>query len=512
MTVTMMAVTTLFAAETIGVVIALQGRATAAQPQAQARALALKSDVFLNDNITTEAGGRLQILFDDDSVISQGENSTLVIDEYVYSPRKEDDNRFGARMLKGVFRVITGEITKLNPDRFKVRGRLATIGIRGCDVGCRVGQTLEHVYILELHRRENVIVGPLDDQGAQPDAWQFDPITVKRGGRVVSIEANKQTMERDFQAGELALFVGAVMPTPGGAPRPAKPAGGGPQGGEGEPDGEEPGDGEGDGEGGGDQGGRKPRRHGARRRGAGGGYVHNGMTGDVRDPITDPPGLVQPEGDTEPSTVPPKTKPKFVVRERGTDWLWGVWIKDKKIVDVESRTASPVDVATLIEYTSGVGVHHLQGDGTTAALIKGFGKQTYLEGECRINVWAGQTGGPTWDGAFLMGGGGANNAIGGASAPGDRLAFTAYGSINANGRMVGQHDMYGLRFNGKQYGPDSIVGEYIYGQLVGEKDTARPKVTGSVGKYGFDHGDVKLKGVWGNDFPPPRSGGSDMLP
>lgn len=484
--------TGLFAAESIGVVIALQGRATAAQPQAQARVLALKSDVSLNDRITTEAGAKLQILFNDDSVISQGENSTLVVDEYVYSPQKAADNNFAARMVKGAFRVITGEITKLNPDRFKVRGRLATIGIRGCDVGCRVGQTLEHVYVLELHRKENVVVGPLgflDPQGAKPGVWQFDPVTVKRGGRAVSVEANKQVTERDFQPGELALFVNAVMPTPGAAPKPAnppKPAGG-----------VQPGEG---GEGGGEdqQTGLPRRRPLVRRRLAKSGpYVRNSTSGGGDDPIVDPPELDGPAGTGETPQAS-KPGPKFTVRDQGADWLWGVWTLDRRVVDVESRTDSPVDLATLDDYLYGSQAYHLQGDGTTGALITGDGARSYLEGTCRINVWTGYEGDPGWNGTFLLGANATENAV-----AGDSLRFQADGAILQNGKMIGNQSSYDLRFGGRQYGPNSIVSESIGGQLVGQQGNVRPNVTGTVGKYGFDHGNVKVKGVWGNDFPPP---------
>ncbi len=510
----LVAATTLSAAEPIGMVIALQGRASAAQPQAQSRPLALKSDVFLNDRITTEAGGKLQILFNDDSMISQGEDSTLVVDEYVYSPEKEAGDRFGARMLKGMFRIITGEITKRNPERFKVRGRLATIGIRGCDVGCRVGQTLEHVYILELHRREKVVVGPLDAEG---DTWQFEPVTVKHGGRVVSVEANKQTVERDFRSGELALFMGAVTSVPGGTPRKqGKPAGGAPKGGP-APDG---GDGGGDGEddGGGEQTGQRrlPRRLLLRRlalAGQGTG-VHNGTSGDRGDPINDPPDLNEPDSGGGRTTTGGGSGGSgntggrvFKVRDRGTDWLWGVWEDNDRIVDVEARASNPVDLNTLMDYANSTEQYHLQGDGSAAALVNGDGKTSFIRGDCHIDVWTGGTGTPTWEGSFLLGSGSSPPSAGAAGTSAG-LSFQADGSILSNGRMVGSITDYNLYFNGSRYGINSILAQSIYGQLVGNNSLTRPTVTGTAGKWSTDHGSARTKGVWGNNFPVSGSGGS----
>lgn len=119
------------AADPIGSVIALQGQATAAGGGA-ARPLALKGAVFAGDTLKTGPGSRVQVLFSDDSLFSQGENSETVLDEYVFDPKAKDRNTFKASVGRGVFRAVTGKITELNPDRFQIRTGRSTIGIRGC--------------------------------------------------------------------------------------------------------------------------------------------------------------------------------------------------------------------------------------------------------------------------------------------------------------------------------------------------------------------------------------------
>ena len=191
----------------------------------------------------------------------------------------------------------------------------------------------------------------------------------------------------------------------------------------------------------------------------------------------------------------------FRVRSRGADWLWGVWMNNGRVVDIENRTDSPVDLNTLMDYATSTEQYHLQGDGSAGALISGNGKRSAVQGDCRINVWTGETGAPTWDGSFIMGG------TGGAAGSSDSLSFQADGSIRQNGRMVGSITDYNLYFNGSQYGINSILAESIYGQLVGNGSSTRPSVTGTTGKWSTDHGSTKVKGAWGNNFPVSGAGG-----
>jgi hypothetical protein len=137
-----------WAAERAGVVIGLQGAAVAAQADGQVRALSMSSPVFAGETLRTEAGARIQIMFEDDSLVSLGENSELTIDEYVYDPNKPADNGLAVRIGKGLARVITGAITDLNPERFKVRTSRATIGIRGCELGFRCLNGGDHRYFV----------------------------------------------------------------------------------------------------------------------------------------------------------------------------------------------------------------------------------------------------------------------------------------------------------------------------------------------------------------------------
>jgi len=146
------------AENSVGQIIAIDGQARAAGADGKERQLNLKSDVFMNDRIVTAAGAKLQIRFNDDSVISQGERSEMTIDQYVYNPQDNKKDNCSLRMMKGVFRTITGKITEINPERFKIKTNLATIGIRGCELGFRLQINREDVYVLDLPPGDSVII------------------------------------------------------------------------------------------------------------------------------------------------------------------------------------------------------------------------------------------------------------------------------------------------------------------------------------------------------------------
>jgi hypothetical protein len=81
------------------------------------------------DTLNTKKGSLAKLLLADKSAISIGSNSEFSIEKYLYGEKKNSVARFKAR--KGVFRVITGKIAKISPDKFKLKTKTVTIGIRG---------------------------------------------------------------------------------------------------------------------------------------------------------------------------------------------------------------------------------------------------------------------------------------------------------------------------------------------------------------------------------------------
>lgn len=145
----------------IGRVASIQGRVTARGTNGQERVLMPKSRVYMNDCITTSKGAKLQLRMDDDSILSQGENSAMTIDDFVYTPGDAANVNCTLTFIRGVFRAVTGKITALNPERFNVHTRMATIGIRGCDLAFRVEDSGEaKVYVLDLPKDHRIVIEP----------------------------------------------------------------------------------------------------------------------------------------------------------------------------------------------------------------------------------------------------------------------------------------------------------------------------------------------------------------
>ncbi len=85
--------------------------------------------IFVGDEIRTGPGARLQIRFDDESMLTLGENALITIDQFVYAP--SGDSSQALAIAQGVFRFAAGQIGKLAPDNVALETPVAVVGIRG---------------------------------------------------------------------------------------------------------------------------------------------------------------------------------------------------------------------------------------------------------------------------------------------------------------------------------------------------------------------------------------------
>jgi hypothetical protein len=94
-------------------------------------------EVQEKDTLRTGADGSIGVVFKDDTVLSLGPESVLVIDEFVFAPRQ---GRFSIvlRMLKGTAGYLSGLISKLAPESARFETPTASIGIRGTQFVVRV--------------------------------------------------------------------------------------------------------------------------------------------------------------------------------------------------------------------------------------------------------------------------------------------------------------------------------------------------------------------------------------
>ena len=86
--------------------------------------------VIPGDSIKTGSNSSVGLIFDDDTVVSLGPGSEMEIDEFLFNPA-ERQLSFVARMIKGTFSFITGQIAKLAPQKVILETPGATLGVRG---------------------------------------------------------------------------------------------------------------------------------------------------------------------------------------------------------------------------------------------------------------------------------------------------------------------------------------------------------------------------------------------
>ncbi len=82
------------------------------------------------DLITTGPGSSVGLIFNDDTVASLGPNSQFAVDAFRFNPA-EQELSFVSRLIKGTFCFITGQITKLAPNKVQFTTPEATLGVRG---------------------------------------------------------------------------------------------------------------------------------------------------------------------------------------------------------------------------------------------------------------------------------------------------------------------------------------------------------------------------------------------
>ena len=118
------------------------------------------SKVYYGDTIVVSEKSNAQVLFLDQTVITIGEKSELKIDEFVYDP-ETNDGKFVSNIKSGTIKIITGEISKKDPDNLEIKIPTGTIGARGT----------EFVVLTESNNESTVVLlgpGPNNSLGMIP--------------------------------------------------------------------------------------------------------------------------------------------------------------------------------------------------------------------------------------------------------------------------------------------------------------------------------------------------------
>jgi hypothetical protein len=80
--------------------------------------------------VSTQEKSSLTLIFKDNSVVSLGSNSILVLEKYLFEPAKKE-YEFKLNLEAGTASFESGKIGELSPDSFSFQTPEATVGIRG---------------------------------------------------------------------------------------------------------------------------------------------------------------------------------------------------------------------------------------------------------------------------------------------------------------------------------------------------------------------------------------------
>jgi hypothetical protein len=110
------------------------GRVTKVQNQAQigATIAVVGAAVQMNDRLRTGANARLQITFRDNSVLTLGENASVVVDRFVFNPEKSTGD-VALSVTRGAFRFAGAKIEQLRTKTITVFTPVAALSVRGTD-------------------------------------------------------------------------------------------------------------------------------------------------------------------------------------------------------------------------------------------------------------------------------------------------------------------------------------------------------------------------------------------
>ncbi len=114
----------------IGSVTRLQGEATW-RSGFSPEPLFPGAPIFTNQKVSTGAGSRLELTFDDGTKLTLGENADMTLDTFVYDPDAGSGTLKAA--VKGAFRFVSGQVSKQPDAQVAVTTPIATIGIRGTE-------------------------------------------------------------------------------------------------------------------------------------------------------------------------------------------------------------------------------------------------------------------------------------------------------------------------------------------------------------------------------------------
>jgi hypothetical protein len=217
----------------IGAIMEVEGSATLTiDGQKAGKPAKVKDYVHLNDTIEAGPGGRVLLLFIDDTQLTLSEKTKLKVDKYVFDPENTAANKASYNILQGTFQYVSGLIAKKkNPD-VTIDTPYGTIGIRGTKLWAGTIKDAYGVHVDEgevsVRNQGGEVIVPkgkgtkLKSRSAPPTEaipWQVQEVALIAATVLLKDQQGALARMLEFQKGPLKLqmiknFKGG-MPMPG---------------------------------------------------------------------------------------------------------------------------------------------------------------------------------------------------------------------------------------------------------------------------------------------------------
>lgn len=133
----------------IGTVDEIEGSAEVTHADGTSGPLAAGDPLKKDDTITVGAGGRVKLLFNDQTTFVLSSGTKLTLDQYVYNPATHEGSTF-TDVLTGAFQYVSGLIGHTpDPDNQQIDVVYGSIGIRGTTFITKIGIASAEVDLLD---------------------------------------------------------------------------------------------------------------------------------------------------------------------------------------------------------------------------------------------------------------------------------------------------------------------------------------------------------------------------
>ena len=140
----------------VGIVGAISGTV-----KTETRTLNPGDKIYLNETIYAAENSGTQILLLDQSTFTIGSESEVVMDTFIYDP-ETSDGKIVASVKQGSLKVISGLISKKNPDSLTVEVPEGTLGSRGTEFQTNVSKG----------KTDTLLIGPGKKQHIRTKTWR----------------------------------------------------------------------------------------------------------------------------------------------------------------------------------------------------------------------------------------------------------------------------------------------------------------------------------------------------